>query len=172
MDNVDGCKTIQEVHAFILKHLKNRCNQPCESIQGELWTIIAGFRIDLHCHNVFVNNSTNEYAVHVSSVKLYEHRHAEFPNFGRYHTYSDMMNGFVNKYVELWDISDTIDDFLQKMKSLEKNILDGQRAYVLNSDLFEIHCNFKHKKCFTPPSYTDGSGNYYCYPHGIMVRLR
>ena len=170
MTNIDSCKTIQDVNAFIIKRLKQQCNQPSERIQDELWTIIAGFRIDLHCHNIYVNNSTNEYAVHVSSVKLYEHHNIGFPNFGRYNTYSDMMIGFVNKYAELWNINGTIDDFLPQMESLEKNILDGQRAYVLNSDLFEIRCNFKHKKCFTLPSYTDGSGNYYCYPHSIMIR--
>ena len=146
MDNVDDCKTIQDVHVFIIKRLKRYCNQPCERIKEELWTTIAGFRIDLHCHNVYVNNTTREYAIHDSAVKLYEHHNVGFPNFGRYHTYSDMMTGFVNKYAELCDISDTINNFLQQMESLEKNILDGQRAYVLNSDLFEIHCNFKHKK--------------------------
>ena len=170
MANVDDCKTIQDVHAFIIKHLKNRCNQPSEIIQDEKWTIVSGFRIDLHCHNVYVNNSTNEYAVHDSDVKLYEHRNVGFPNFGRYHTYADMLVGFVNKYAELWQIDDTINNFLQQMESLEKSILYSQRAYVLNSDLSEIHCNFKHKKCFTQPSYTDGSGNYYCYPHSIMIR--
>ena len=171
MANVDGCQTIQDVHAFIIKHLKHRCNQPSERIQEELWTIIAGFRIDLHCHNVYVNNATHEYAVHVSSVKLYEHHNLGFPNMGRYNTYSDMIIGFVDKYAELWQISNNnIHEFLQQMETLEKNIMDGQRAYVLNSDLSEIHCNFKHKKCFTPPSYTDGSGNYYCYPHSIMIR--
>jgi hypothetical protein len=104
MANVDGCKTIQDVHAFVIKHLKNRCNQPSEMIQDEGWTIVSGFRIDLHCHNVYVNNSTNEYAVHDSAVKLYEHHNIGFPNFGRYNTYSDMMIGFVNKYAELWQI--------------------------------------------------------------------
>lgn len=171
MANVDGCKTIQDVHAFIIKHLKNRCNQPSEIIQDEEWTIVSGFRIDLHCHNVYVNNSTNEYAVHDSNVKLYEHHSIGFPNFGRYTTYSEMINGLVNKYAELWQIDDTIPHiFLQKMESLEKSILDGQRSYVLNSDLSEIRCNFKYKKCFTHPSYTNGSGNYYCYPHSIMIR--
>ena len=104
MTNVEGCKTIQDVHAFIIKHLKNRCNQPSEMIQDEEWTIVSGFRIDLHCHNVYVNNSTNEYAVHDSAVKLYEHHNIGFPNFGRYNTYSDMRIGFVNKYAELWQI--------------------------------------------------------------------
>ena len=170
MANVDGCKTIQDVHAFIIKHLKRQCNQPREIIQGEEWTIVSGFRIDLHCHNVYVNTSTNEYAVHDSAVKLYEDHSIGFPNFGRYNTYSDMMIGFVNKYAELWQIGDTVNNFLQQMESLEKNIMEGRRAYVLNSDLSEISCNFKHKKCFTNPSYTDGSGNYYCYPHSIMIR--
>jgi len=191
MANVDGCKTIQDVHAFVIKHLKNRCNQPSEIIQDEEWTIVSGFRIDLHCHNVYVNNSTNEYAVHDSAVKLYEHHNIGFPNFGRYNTYSDMLIGFVNKYAELWQIGqgaeslqlltskvaslpekfdDTITIFLQQMESHEKSILNGQRSYVLNSDLSEIRCNFKHKKCFTHPTYTDGSGNYYCYPHSIMIR--
>lgn len=170
MANVDECKTIQDIHAFIIKHLKHRCNQPCEMIQDELWIIIAGFRIDLHCHNFYINNATQEYAVHDSNVKLYEHHNYGFPNLGRYNTYSDMIIGVVNKYAELWHIDNTIDKFLQRMESLEKNILDGQRAYVLNSDLFEIRCNFRHKKCFTLPSYTDGSGNYYCYPHSIMIR--
>jgi len=164
MDNIDNCKTVQDVHAFIIKHLKHRCNQPSEIIQDELWTIIAGFNINLHCHNVYVNNTTHEYAVHDS-------RNVEFPNFGRYNTYSNMIIGFVNKYAELWHIDNTIDDFLQHMESLEKSILDGQRAYVFNSDLLEIQCNFKHKKCFTLPSYTDGNGNYYCYAHSIMIRL-
>lgn len=171
MTNVDGCKTVQDVHAFIIKHLRHKCNQPHEIIQNESWTIIAGFRIDLHCHNVYVNNTTREYAIHDSAVKLYEHHNLGFPNFGRYSTYSDMFIGFVNKYAELWQIDNTIDDFLQRMKSLEKGILDGQRAYVSNSDLIEIRCNFKHKKCFTLPSYTDGRGNYYCYAHSIMVSL-
>jgi hypothetical protein len=170
MDNVEGYKTIQDVHAFIIKHLKHRCNQPCEIIQDETWTIIAGFSIDLYCHNVYVNNSTHEYAVH-AFVKLYDDHNLGFPNFGRYNTYSDMIIGFVNKYAELWQIDNTIDDFLQRMESLEKSILDGQRAYVLNSDLLEIRCNFKYKKCFTLPSYADGSGNYYCYTHSVMIRL-
>jgi hypothetical protein len=169
MANIDGCKTIQDVHAFIIKRLKNRCNQPSEIIQDEAWTSISSFRIDLHCHNVYVNNSTKEYAVHDSVVSLYVHHSIGFPNFGRYNTYSDMIIGFVNKYAELWQIDDTINNFLQRMESLEKNILDGQRAYVFNSELSEIRCNFKHKKCFTLPSYTDGSGNYYCYPHSIMT---
>ena len=148
MANVEGCKTIQDVHAFIIKHLKNRCNQPSEMIQDEEWTIVSGFRIDLHCHNVYVNNSTNEYAVHDSAVKLYEHHNIGFPNFGRYNTYSDMRIGFVNKYAELWQIGegaeslqlltskvaslpekfdDTITIFLQQMESLEKSILVGQK---------------------------------------------
>ena len=117
-------------------------------IQDEEWTIVSGFRIDLHCHNVYVNNSTNEYAVHDSAVKLYEHHNIGFPNFGRYNTYSDMRIGFVNKYAELWQIGqgaeslqlltskvaslpekfdDTITIFLQQMESLEKSILVGQK---------------------------------------------
>jgi hypothetical protein len=163
MDNIDNCKTVQDVHAFIIKHLKRRCNQPSKIIQDELWTNIAGFSINLHCHNVYVNNTTHEYAVHDS-------HNVGFPNFGRYNTYSNMIIGFVNKYAELWHIDNTIDDFLQKMEWLEKSILDGRRAYVLNSDLLEIRCNFKHKKCFTLPSYTDGIGNYYCHAHSIMIR--
>jgi hypothetical protein len=169
MANVNDCKTIQDVHAFIIKHLKHRCNQPCEIIQDEEWTIVSSFRIDLHCHNIYVNNSTKEYAVHDSVLNLYENRNVGFPNFGRYNTYSDMIIGFVNKYAELWQIDGTINNFLQRMESLEKNILDGQRAYVFNSDLSEICCNFRHKKCFTLPSYTDGNGNYYCYLHHIMI---
>jgi hypothetical protein len=170
MANVDGCKTVQDVHAFIIKHLKNRCNQPSEMIQDESWIIVGGFRIDVHCHNVYVNNTTYDYAVHDSAVTLYEHHLIGFPNFGRYRTYSDMIVGFVNTYAKLWQIDTTIDEFLQQMELLEKNISDGQRAYVLNSDLCEIQCNFKHKKCFTLPSYTDGSGNYYCSTHSIMIR--
>jgi hypothetical protein len=170
MANIDGCKTIQDVNAFIIKHLKHHCNQPSRIIEDELWTIISGFRIDLHCHNVYINNATHEYAVHDSAMNLYEHQYIGFPNFGRYSTYSDMIVGFVNQYAKLWQIDNNIGDFLQQMELLEKSILVGQRAYVLNSDLFEIRCNFRHKKCFTLPSYTDGSGNYYCSTHSIMIR--
>jgi hypothetical protein len=45
MDNVEGCKTIQDVHAFIIKHLKNCCNQPSKIIQDDTWTIIAGMQL-------------------------------------------------------------------------------------------------------------------------------
>ena len=104
MTNVDGCKTIQDVHAFIIKQLKHHRHQPCVIIHGEEWTAVYGFRKDLHCHNIYVNNSTNEYAVRDSAVKLYEYNSVGFPNFGRYTTYSEMINGFVNKYAELWKI--------------------------------------------------------------------
>ena len=104
MKNVDGCKTIQDVHAFIIKQLKHHRHKPCVIIRDEEWTAVYGFRKDLHCHNIYVNKSTNEYAVHDSAVKLYEYHSDGFPNFGRYTTYSEMINGFVNKYAELWKI--------------------------------------------------------------------
>jgi hypothetical protein len=104
MKNVDGCKTIQDVHAFIIKQLKHHRHKHCVIIHDEEWTSVYGFRKDLHCHNIFVNKSTNEYAVHDSAVKLYEYNSDGFPNFGRYTTYSEMINGFVNKYAELWKI--------------------------------------------------------------------
>ena len=113
MTNVDGCKTIQDVHAFIIKQLKHHrhhegfqsSDKRCVIFHDEEWTAVYGFRKDLHCHNIYVNKSTNEYAVHDSAVKLYEYNSDGFPNFGRYTTYSEMINGFVNKYAELWMLS-------------------------------------------------------------------
>ena len=46
-----------------------------------------------HKRTCIAHNSTNEYAVHDSAVKLYEDHSIGFPNFGRYTTYSEMING-------------------------------------------------------------------------------
>ena len=159
MTNVEGCKTIQDVHAFINKHLKNRCNQPSEMIQDEEWTIVSGFRIDLHCHNIYVNNSTNEYAVHDSAVNLYEHHNIGFPNFGRYNTYSDMRIGFVNKYAELWQIgqgAESLQQLNQEVK--DRMILDEQiealeaqyaaHRMICNDWEHHVHEDFNGYGCF------------------------
>ena len=178
MDNVFGCRTVQDVHAFIIEHLRNRCCQPTEIINDEPWIIVAGFRIDdaynvSHCHNVYVHENTREYAVHDSAVNLYTNRHVGFPNLGRYPTYQDMMVGFVNAYAQRWNIgkdTDTAKDtakFLSDMDALEASIVDGRRACP---DLLEIRCNFKHKRCHIRPSYTDSHGHYFCSVHAIMVQ--
>jgi len=79
-------------------------NNSEEVINNEVWLIKSGFRRAFHFHNVFCNKETNEYAFHVSDGDLYNQRYDDFPNFGRYPNYYDMLDGVVEKYAKLWKI--------------------------------------------------------------------
>ena len=75
-------------------------------IDSELWIVTHGYRRAFHHHTIYFNKKNQEYAFHVSDGDLYDYRHDGFPNFGRYPTYDEMIDGVVDKYSILWKISD------------------------------------------------------------------
>ena len=104
IDNIEGCKTKEDIGKFIFGSMRYYTQEPKDIIDGETWIIMYGFRIGTHCHNIFFNAITKEYAFHASLVKLYTHRNIRFPNFGRYNTYDEMVVGVVDQYANIWKI--------------------------------------------------------------------
>jgi hypothetical protein len=98
------CKTKKDIHTFIIEQLNPIENAIEEIIDNESWIITHGFRRSFFYHNVFFNKKTQEYAFHVSDGDLYECRHDDFPNFGRYNKYKEMIDAVVDKYAILWKI--------------------------------------------------------------------
>jgi hypothetical protein len=104
------CKTKKDIYEFISEYLQLNPieGEHIETIDNEIWNIISGFRRAFSYHNVFVNKKTQQYAFHVSDGDNYKQRNDGFPNFGKYNSYDEMMEGVVDKYAILWKIESTI----------------------------------------------------------------
>jgi len=102
-----SCKTREDVYNFIKQDLQpvKKEEEVEEVINDELWNVTHGFRYGFNYHNLFYNSKTEEYAFHISNDCQYERRHENFPIFGRYNSYDEMIEGIVDKYCKLWKIN-------------------------------------------------------------------
>lgn len=103
---VEQIETKDDILNYIINYLDPIEDNIGEIINNELWLMRSGFRRHFCYSTVFYNKETNEYAFHVSDGDIYDdRRYDNFPNFGRYPNYYDMLDGVVEKYAKLWKIS-------------------------------------------------------------------
>lgn len=121
--NFDECvpKTKQDVYNFITTWLEPTSDEnklTKYKINNELWTITHSFTREFYFHCVLKNEKTDEYAFHVwnkdyakliwdDNNNLFEFNDlmsCYFPNFDRYNSYDEMIEGVVNKYSQMWKI--------------------------------------------------------------------
>lgn len=103
--SAEACKSKEDVVSFLFDRLTlYTTTQDIETIDNESWVVVSGFRRWFYYHNVFVNTASHEYAFHVSDGDLYEYRFDGFPNFGRYNSYGEMIDGVADRYVVLWKL--------------------------------------------------------------------
>lgn len=111
----------QDVHEFITTWLEQTSDENKlmkYKINDEIWNITHSFTREFYFHCVLQNEKTNEYVFHVwnkdyakitwnDNHNLFEFNSlfsSCFPNFGRYESYSEMIEGVVDKYVKLWKL--------------------------------------------------------------------
>ncbi len=72
------------------------------TINGDsaVWKVMYGFRRGFHSHEVFYNTETNQYAFNVSE----DADNADFPNFGTYDSYDEMIDGVTDRFASLWKV--------------------------------------------------------------------
>lgn len=99
--------TKQDVYDYITTWLETYYDKKEIIINNEKWIMTEGFRRAFYNHFVFKNLDTLEYAFHVFEYDIWGDNDEKegFPNFGRYKTYNEMIEGIVNKYVKAWNIT-------------------------------------------------------------------
>lgn len=75
------------------------------TIKGDSsWEVVAGFRRAFHRHEVFFNTASNQYAFHVSEFEEL----SDFPNIGTYSSYDEMIDGAVDHFASMWNVSSSL----------------------------------------------------------------
>ena len=75
------------------------------SKNNQHWIQTQGFRRAFNGHGVFQNKATDVFAFHVFNSDSNDNDFETFPNFGQYDTYEKMLEGVVDRYAKLWNIT-------------------------------------------------------------------
>ncbi len=96
------CTTINDIVVHLTEELQANDNPTFETIDNETWIITHGFRRGFCYNNIFYNETSKEYAFHVSNCDDYDGRLERFPNMGKYDSHENLLKGVAEKYAELW----------------------------------------------------------------------
>jgi hypothetical protein len=101
---IENCFTTKkEVYNYLLGKLVSNNEYFEVVINNEKWIKKYSFRLNLHVSDIFYNENTNEYCIHsnINNQKI----NINFPNFGKYNNYEEMMEDLVNKYCKLLKVN-------------------------------------------------------------------
>ena len=97
-------KTLSEVRAYVLAWQHPIFERYELEIDGEVWVVQSGFRRATYSHAVLKSERNGDlaYDVREGDVLTLEN----FPNMGRYPNHNALMEGVVEKYAKMWNITE------------------------------------------------------------------
>lgn len=88
--------TKEEIYNYITLMLNDTKSSYIENINNELWHIKFRLIKNAHTYMLVKNTITNEYGYHISNNEdKYERDLLDFPMFGRYKNYDEMLIGVI-----------------------------------------------------------------------------